>query len=127
MIEVPQHILAAVNCLREVGYSIDVQVADGVVNLIFHNYRVPIGFSKPAPELLIKLPISYPNGKPDMFWTDVDLTLAGGQIPRSADQIEAALGKQWRRFSWHLVTWNPGTDDLLTYLEFINNRLAHAV
>lgn len=59
-----------------------------------------------------------------MFWTDVGLGLKDGQTPRSADHIEEALGKQWRRFSWHPQNWNPGVDNLRTYLEFVNNRLS---
>jgi hypothetical protein len=61
-----------------------------------------------------------------MFWTDQDLTLEGGGIPRNADSIETALEKPWRRFSWHPQNWNPGTDNLRTFLEFVNARLAKA-
>ena len=62
-----------------------------------------------------------------MFWTDTDLVLAGGQVPKNADLIETILGGQWRRFSWHPQNWNPGADDLCTYLEFVNDRLAKGV
>jgi hypothetical protein len=53
--------------------------------------------------------------------------LANGNVPRSADGIETHLGRQWRRFSWHLTKWNPASDDLRTYLEFVNSRLAKGV
>jgi hypothetical protein len=62
-----------------------------------------------------------------MFWTDEDLLLANGSVPRSGDAIETALGRRWRRFSWHPANWNPGSDNLRTYLEFVNTRLAKAV
>ncbi len=95
--------------------------------MIVHNYSLPPGFNKASTELLIKAPMSYRNGRPDMFWTDEDLTLNNGGIPRNADSIEMALGKRWRRFSWHPQNWNPGVDNLRTYLEFINARLAKGV
>ena len=113
--------------LRREGFSIELIEADGWANIIVHKHFVPAGYSKSLTDLLLKFPISYPNGRPDMFWTDEDLTLAGGQIPQSADSIESLLGKPWRRFSWHPQNWNPGVDNLMTYLEFVNNRLAKAV
>jgi hypothetical protein len=62
-----------------------------------------------------------------MFWTDEDLTLPDGKAPQNADVIETYFGKRWRRFSWHPQKWNPGADDVRTYLEFVNNRLAKGV
>jgi hypothetical protein len=62
-----------------------------------------------------------------MFWTDKDLVLVNGAVPKSAELIETTQGKEWRRFSWHPQKWNPGVDDLRTYLEFVNNRLAKGV
>jgi hypothetical protein len=124
---IPPQLVEEVEELRREGYSVDLVEAEGWANAVFHNYPVPPGYSKASTELLLKFPISYPNGRPDMFWTDEDLTLTGGQIPRSADSIETSLGKRWRRFSWHPQNWNPGVDSLRTYLEFVNNRLAKAV
>lgn len=123
----PTQLVEEVEELRREGHSIDLTEAEGWANVVFHNYPVPPGYSKASTELLLKFPISYPNGRPDMFWTDEDLTLAGGQVPRNADAIETPLGKRWRRFSWHPQNWNPGTDNLRTYLEFVNNRLSKAV
>lgn len=120
----PTQIADEVNTLKEEGYSVEVNEAEGWANVIFHDYPVPNGFTRTTIGLLVKLPLSYPSGRPDMFWTDVDLTFKDGRTPRSAEQIETILGKQWRRFSWHPQNWNPGTDNLRTYLEFINNRLA---
>jgi hypothetical protein len=62
-----------------------------------------------------------------MFWVESDVTLATGAIPKNGDSVEQALGRHWRRFSWHLQNWNPGRDDLKTYLEFVNSRLAKCV
>jgi hypothetical protein len=120
----PSPITDEVNTLKEEGYTVEVIESEGWANIVFHSYPVPPQFSKPFTDLLVKLPLSYPNGRPDMFWTDDDLAFKDGRIPRSAEQIETALGKRWRRFSWHPQNWIPGTDNLQTYLEFVNNRFA---
>ena len=123
---VPQQILQEIEALSA-DYSIEVCEDGGVINLVFDTYSIPGGFSMSETSLLLRLPASYPNGKPDMFWTEPELTLADGRVPRQADQIQSFLGKSWRRFSWHLSQWNPGRDNLYTYLEFVNMRLAKEV
>jgi len=124
---VPSQLVQEVEELRREAYAIDLIEGDGWANLIFHDYRIPPGYNRASIELLLKFPMSYPNGRPDMFWTDKELLLANGAAPRNADAIEPALGKEWRRFSWHPTNWNPGRDNLRTYLEFVNNRLAKTV
>lgn len=123
----PEQIVREVEELQKDGYSIDLIDAEGWANVVFHSYALPSGYNKKSTDLLLRFPISYPHGRPDMFWTDHDLTLVGGGIPKNADVVEPALGKKWRRFSWHPKNWNPGADNLCTYLEFVNNRLAKAV
>lgn len=92
--------------------------------LILEAYRLPPGWSKTETRLLLKLPASFPNGKPDMFWTDEDLTLASGGEPSKAQVFEVICGRRWRRFSWHPQGWTPGKDDIHTFLEFVDQRLA---
>jgi hypothetical protein len=120
-------ITSEVEQLRASGYSADLIEAEGWFNLIFSNYTLPPGYTKSATQLLIKLPLSYPNGKPDMFWVDEDVLLKNGSVPQSAEVVEQLLNKKWRRFSWHPQNWNPSVDNVTTYLEFINRRLAKAV
>lgn len=112
--------------LRESGYEVEIVEADGVINLIFVNYSIPPIYNKPSTTLLLRLPQSYPNGNPDMFWTDTDLLCANGKTPTKADTLENHIGKQWRRFSWHPQGWNPGIGNLCMYLEFVNYGLAKA-
>lgn len=109
------------------GYSIDLTAEGGYANVVICGYGVPPQYSKSTTDLLLRLPMSYPNGKPDMFWTDTGLTLKGGGSPQQANVIESYLGQQWRRFSRHPQGWNPGSDNLRTYLEFVNARLAKGV
>jgi hypothetical protein len=121
---ISQFLTQHIRDLRDRGYSVEVVEADNFVNIVITDYPLPDGFNKKTTALLIRILPSYPNGKPDMFWVDEDLVLAAGTVPQSAETIEEYLGKKWRRFSWHLAdtAWNPGTGDLLMYLEFINRR-----
>ncbi len=122
----PVQLVEEVETLRKEGFSIDLIEAEGWANMVFQNHLVPHGYNMGTTELLLKFPISYPNGRPDMFWTNEELKLVDGRIPRSADSIETALEKRWRRFSWHPQSWNPGTDNLKTYIEFVNDGLGKA-
>lgn len=114
-------LLREVEELRGLGYTVDINETDGVINLIIGDYPLPPTYNKRQTTLLLRLPISYPNGNPDMCWTDPDVMCLNGQIPTKADQVETYLGRQWRRFSWHPQGWNPGTGNLIMYLEFVNN------
>lgn len=121
---IPAFITEEIEQLRAEGHAVEVTEAEGWFNVVFSSYPLPPGYSKELTQLLIRLPLSYRNGKPDMFWVDEDMKLKGGGVPRSADSIEPALGKRWRRFSWHPQNWNPAGDNVKTYLEFVNRRLA---
>lgn len=110
--------------LREKGFSVVPSVSLKVVMLIIDSYPLPAGWSKNTTQLMLKLPVSYPNGKPDMFWTDEDLLLANGDVPHKGDVIEEVDGRKWRRFSWHPKSWTPGRDDIHTFLAFVDRRLA---
>ena len=126
LIDIPSGLATEIDSLREDGHAIDVSVQDGWINLVFSRHSIPATYNQPATTLLLRFPLSYPNGKPDMFWTDVELALADGKTPERAEVVESAIGRQWRRFSWHPRSWNPATCDLRTYLEFVNHRLAMA-
>ncbi len=109
--------------LRKQGLAVSlVEGQDGFIHVILENYSLPSGYSVQSSKLLVKLPASYPNGMPDMFWVDEAVRLANGSLPDRANP-EAVNGNTWLRFSWHPARWNPGNDTLLTYLEFVNRRL----
>lgn len=118
----PQQLTHEVDYLRAEGHEIEVHEESGLILLIIKAYPLPHGYNKAIANLLLKIPLSYPNGKLDMFWTDPDLRLqeSSGQANTT---LETILGTQWLRFSWHPQKWNPGVDNLLTFLEFVNRRL----
>ena len=123
---IPAQLTAEVEELRTEQHEIELHNDRGGPVVIIKNYPVLPGFSATSTELLLRFPPSYPNGKPDMFWTSQTLVLKGGGVPKNADSIETIVGRQWRRFSWHISAWNPGRDNLRTFLEFVNSRFAQA-
>jgi hypothetical protein len=121
----PVQLVDEVKALCEEGLTAYLSEADGMANVEIPQYPIKYQhYNKTSVCLLLRLPLSYPNGKPDMFWVDEDFLLKDGRVPKSGDVFENWLGRRRRRFSWHMSSWNPGADNLLTFLEFINNRLA---
>lgn len=119
-------LLKEVAGLRDAGHKVDIVEEDQIINIILDDYPLPATYNKKATKLLLRIPVSYPNGNPDMFWTDPDLLCANGQIPTKAEELQTYVGQQWRRFSWHPQGWNPGIGNLRMYLEFVNYGLTKA-
>ena len=111
-----------VEACRQNGSELEIREADGLIYIIIKNYSLPAGYNRQCTRLLLKIPLSYPNGNPDMFWVDPDLHLASGASQANSN-IENVLGEPWLRFSWHPQGWNPVMDNLNTFLEFVNRRL----
>jgi hypothetical protein len=93
------------------------------------NVELPPGWSKARSDIRFVAPNGYPFAQPDCFWADVDLRLANGNVPQSANPNNALPGSPepglW--FSWHLQQpWNPNRDDFLTWLAVIRQRFARA-
>jgi hypothetical protein len=91
--------------------------------------ELPAGWNKSACRILFVVPEGYPFAKPDCFWADSDLRLAGGGVPQNAQINNPIPGKGelllW--FSWHVEPWNPNRDDLVTWYVLINRRLSQTV
>jgi hypothetical protein len=90
--------------------------------------RLPPGWNQPTTSVRLLAPLGYPLARPDCFWTDAGLRLAGGSMPQNTaptavpETTEPAL---W--FSWHLTqAWDPVRDDLLTWLAVVVGRLGLA-
>lgn len=114
---------------KEIGelratYSLDVVEDSEFINLIFKDFPLAEGFSTPSSDLLLRVPKSYPDAGPDMFYTDTAVTLSSGELAKNTDSIEPFVGRNWRRFSWHRQQpWNPIVDNMHSCVEFIHCRL----
>lgn len=98
--------------------------SDGWTFLVINDYPLPDAFSPNVVRLLVKLPPSFPDGAPDMFWLNPQVRTASGGAPQGTSD-EAVLGGNWQRFSWHLLpgAWRPGTSTLRDYMRCVRARL----
>jgi hypothetical protein len=105
------------------GQAVLYDQADGWSFLIIANYALPPGFQPERVTLLVKLPPTFPDAAPDMFWVHPEVKTPAGSVPRSTS-IEQLLNKNWQRFSWHLApgAWTPGVSTLRDYLRCISAR-----
>ena len=92
--------------------------------IIASDVELPAGWSKPSVQVKFIAPIGYPLATPDCFWTDVDLRLANNGVPQNTGSNPIPhVGGQHLWFSWHVKSWNPNSDSLLTYFHVIKRRL----
>jgi hypothetical protein len=90
------------------------------------------GWSERRVNLLFVAPPGYPAAQPDCFWVEpCGLRLVGGGTPQNSNDSNAipgddVPGRRTTWFSWHLQTWNPNTDSLMTFFNVIMNRLKPA-
>jgi hypothetical protein len=93
------------------------------INVVLKAFSLGASFSIDNSDILIKVPKTYPEAGPDMFWTQPELTFKGGRVPQAAEHLENHIGRTWRRFSWHRARWTPSVDNLHGYIQFIRKRL----
>ncbi len=90
------------------------------------------GWNRGTATVLFVAPPGYPAAQPDCFWVEpAGLRLAGGGTPQNSNDSnpipgDIVSGRQTTWFSWHLQTWNPNADSLLTFFKVITNRLKPA-
>ena len=90
------------------------------------------GWTRRTANILFVAPPGYPAAQPDCFWVEPDgLRLEGGGTPQNTNDanpipgdVEAGRKTTW--FSWHLQSWDPNRDKLLTFFNVIMKRLIPA-
>lgn len=97
--------------------------ADGTLIVEVPDVVLPAGWSMPSTIVRWVLSPGYPAAQPDCFFADADLRLANGAMPVNSG-LQQLQGRQLLWFSWHVQGWRPGHDDLVSYLRFIESRLA---
>lgn len=110
--------------LEASGFEFEAIDQPGETCLVIKGFKLPEHYTPGTVEMLIKLPMAFPNSNPDMFWTNPTVTLAKGGTPLRADVYETYLGRSWQRWSRHWsAPWRPGVDGLNTYLASIRSEL----
>ncbi len=97
---------------------------DGSHLVSFPCVELSEGWSQANVQVKFIAPVGYPLAKPDCFWTDVTLRLANNNMPQNAQLNQIPhIGGPYLWFSWHVASWNPNSDSLLTYFYVIKRRL----
>ncbi len=103
------------------------QVSDNSHVIFVPDIVVAAGWNQAQTAVYFFAPVGFPSAKPDCFWADASLRLASGAMPaNSTIQALPLLGSTQLWFSWHLVSWDPARDSLLTYVRVIQERLSRA-
>lgn len=90
------------------------------------DYALPAGWNRASSTVIFLAPPGYPAAQPDCFWVEPGaLRLHDGGTPQATNDTNPVpgVGQRGTWFSWHLQTWNPNTDSLLTYVNVITQRL----
>ena len=121
--QIPPLLQEHIEVLENKGHKIEVTV-NSEIHIVFKDYKIPGNvWNQNKTYLLVITHPTYPNAKIDMFWVSPPISLRSGRAAQGADTITPMLGKNWQQFSWHVSSWSPGTDNLITYLDVINARL----
>lgn len=124
---ISEDLVRDLKALNDRGYTYEIVEDSGRVYIIFNDYQLPSGiYNIEKTDLVIFTTPHYPNAGFDMFWTNENLTLKSGTIPKNAEQIEPHLGKRWRRFSYHPYNnkpWNPSEDNVVSFMAYVEQRL----
>jgi Prokaryotic E2 family E len=115
--------------LRESGQEASASPMPSGANLItIPNVILPRGWNRQTTTVLFLAPPGYPAAQPDCFWVEPSqMRLEGGGTPQGSNDSnpipELAPPRPFTWFSWHLQTWNPNRDSLVTYFNVIMKRL----
>ena len=90
------------------------------------------GWNRSTTNILFLVPPGYPSGAPDCFWVEPKgFRLKNGGTPINSNDgnpipgdINPERTTTW--FSWHLESWNPNRDSLVTFFNVILSRLKPA-
>lgn len=114
--------------LADHGYDFEV-IQDGCqVGIVLKSLKLPSGkFDCETADILVLLPVGYPDCPPDMFYASPQLVLKGtGQVPKACTVQHSFAGRVWQRWSRHNNAWRPGVDGLRTMLARVQTALVEA-
>ncbi len=97
---------------------------DGWTYVIYRDFRIPAVYRPDRVDLLVKLPPTFPDAAPDMFWLSPHVALAANGASPRGTTTETVLGQPWQRFSWHLApgAWRVGISELRDFLRCVIGR-----
>lgn len=108
--------------LLEKGYSFEIIPQGGEVHLILREVPFSERFTPRIADILIVIPVGYPNAPLDMFWTFPVVSFADGSAPAATEHRQNFHDKLWQRWSRH-GEWRSGIDSLRTFISTIKNEI----
>lgn len=114
--------------LTEHGYDFEVTLEGGQTGIILTGLKLPTGkFDCEVADILVLLPVGYPDCPPDMFYASPRLVLKGtGLVPKACTVQQIFAGRVWQRWSRHNNVWRPGVDGLRTMVARVQTALVEA-
>ncbi len=115
--------------LKSKGLDFEAQLEHNMISLVVKRFTLPAGYQPSEVDLLLRLPVQFPQAPPDMFWTDPVISYTNGGVPSQTQAREHYMGRSWQRWSRHFgqSQWRPGTDDLRSYLRLIRSTLEREI
>lgn len=98
---------------------------DGSVVLIIGPVQLPNGWSTHASRVVIVVPPGYPEQRPQGFYAESELKLAGGTAPKTSSQATIA-GEPVTSFCWNPANWDHARDGLWKYAKLMAERFSEA-
>lgn len=116
--------------LKEKGYEYQEYTEENQRGIILKNWSLPSDkFTLDKIDLLVLIPVGYPDNRLDMFYNFPEVLLKQEQQKaRAADQPLQFNSTQWQRWSRHLAgdAWRPGIDGIHTFIQAIQQALMEA-
>lgn len=121
--------------LRDAKGAEAIAIPNGGQVVRIPDFELPVGWVLPngaagrKATILFLAPPGYPASKPDCFWVQPSgLRLTDNRTPQNTADTNPIPGYTAAQphgtwFSWHVQSWNPNTDSLVTYFNVIKNRL----
>jgi len=121
------------HCVREGATNVQGEMLpNGGMLITVDGVDLGPGWNREKATVLFLAPPGYPAAQPDCFWVQPNgLRLENGTTPEASNDSnpipgDTMAGRSATWFSWHLSSWNPGHDTMVTYFKVIMNRLKPA-
>lgn len=120
------------HCVREGATNVQGEtLPNGGLLIIVDGVDLGPGWNREKATVLFLAPPGYPAAQPDCFWVQPSgLRVENGATPQASNDSNPIPGDTTGRsatwFSWHLSSWNPSHDTMVTYFKVIMNRLKPA-
>jgi hypothetical protein len=112
--------------LDHLGFRWETLIDAGRRWLIIRSYPVPAGYSAPATDIAIEVPLTYPTAQLDMFYCYPPLARQNGGVIPQTQHMEVIAGPRFQRWSRHRQ-WDPTQDTLATHLVLVDESLRREV